>query len=69
MSGVKAGVQARILEKQSKAIYSHCAGHSLNLAILNSCSIHQSEIALTKSKLLLVGLKPQTKDHVLFKLL
>ena len=39
MSGVKAGVQAKIQEKQPKALYTHCAGHSLNLAILNSCSI------------------------------
>jgi len=39
MSGVRSGVQARIREKQPKALYTHCAGHSLNLAILNSCSI------------------------------
>ncbi len=39
MSGVKAGVQAIIQERQPKALYTHCAGHSLNLAILNSCSI------------------------------
>ena len=39
MSGVKAGVQAKILEKQPKALYTHCAGHSINLAILNSCSV------------------------------
>ena len=39
MSGGRAGVQARIIEKQPKAIYTHCAGHSLNLAIISSCSI------------------------------
>ena len=39
MSGERAGVQARIRERQLKALYTHCAGHSLNLAILNSCSI------------------------------
>ena len=39
MSGERAGVQARIRERQPKALYTHCAGHSLNLAILNSCSI------------------------------
>ena len=39
MAGEKAGVQARIREKQPKAIYTHCAGHSLSLAIMNSCSI------------------------------
>ncbi len=39
MSGERGGVQAKILEKQPKALYTHCAGHSLNLAILKSCSI------------------------------
>ena len=39
MSGAKSGVQARIREKQPKAIYTHCAGHSFNLAVLSSCSI------------------------------
>ena len=39
MSGARGGVQARICEKQPKAIYTHCAGHSLNLAIGNSCLV------------------------------
>ena len=39
MSGAKYGVQARIREKQRKSIYTHCAGHSFNLAVLSSCSI------------------------------
>ena len=39
MSGVKSGVQARIREKQPKAIHTHCASHSFNLAVLSSCSI------------------------------
>ena len=39
MSGAKTGVQARIRECQPKALYTHCASHSFNLAILNSCSI------------------------------
>ena len=49
MSVEKAGVQARIL-RQPKAIYTHCAGHSLNLI-----QFYQSEIALTRLKILLVG--------------
>jgi len=36
MSGAKAGVQARSLKL---SIYTHCAGHSLNLAIANFCSL------------------------------
>ena len=39
MSGAKSDVQARIREKQPKAIYIHCAGHSFNLTVLSSCSI------------------------------
>ncbi len=39
MAGTKAGVQARICEKKPKALYTHCAGHSLNLAIVSSCSV------------------------------
>ena len=39
ISCYRAGVQANICIKQPKALYTHCAGHSLNLAILNSCSV------------------------------
>ena len=34
MSGKKSGVQRLIRNKQLKAIYMHCAGHFLNLAIV-----------------------------------
>ena len=37
--GAKSGVPARIRDKQPKVIYTHCAGHSFNLAVLSSCSI------------------------------
>ena len=43
MSGHKNGVQARILEKQPKAMYTHCSGHALNLAIVKSCSVPEIE--------------------------
>ena len=39
MSGEKSGVQKRIRDEQPKAIYTHCAGHSFNLAILSSCTL------------------------------
>ena len=39
MSGEKSGVQKRIWERQPKAVYTHCAGHSLNLVIVSSCSV------------------------------
>jgi len=37
MSGQKSGVQKLIRDQQPKALYTHCAGHSLNLAIVTSC--------------------------------
>lgn len=39
MNGSKSGVQAMIWEKQPKALYTHCAGHSFNVVVQNSCSI------------------------------
>ena len=39
MSGEKSGVQKRIREKQPKALYTHCAGHSLNLVMVSSCFV------------------------------
>ena len=46
MSGYKSGVQARIQEKQPKAVYTHCAAHSLNLVIVKSCSVPEIRNAL-----------------------
>lgn len=39
MSGKYRGVQARILNLQPKAIYTHCASHRLNLSLLKACNI------------------------------
>ena len=36
MSGKKSGVANLISEKQPKAIYTHCYGHSLNLTVMDS---------------------------------
>ena len=33
MAGAKAGVAVRIAEKESQAVYTHCFGHALNLAV------------------------------------
>ena len=38
MSGEKLGVRRRIMEKQRKAMYTHCSGHSLNLVIAQACA-------------------------------
>lgn len=39
MKGEKSGVQKQIRDLQPKAVYTHCAGHSLNLSIVTACSI------------------------------
>lgn len=39
MKGHLNGVQTRISEIYPKALYTHCASHSLNLALSDSCSI------------------------------
>ena len=37
MAGEESGVQRRILNKQSKVLYTHCSGHSFNLVIAHAC--------------------------------
>ena len=39
MRGEKSSVQKQLLDRQSKALYTHCAGHSFNLALVSSCTI------------------------------
>lgn len=39
MSGKYKGVQARILNLQPKASYTHCASHRLNLTLLKACNV------------------------------
>ena len=67
MSGVKAGVQAKILEKQPKALYTHCAGHSINLAILNSCSVPSIRNCIDQIKGFTLWIKYSAKREGLLK--
>ena len=39
MKGVRSGVAKRILDKESRAIYTHCYGHSINLAVNDALKI------------------------------
>ena len=39
MSGSKSGVQKRIKDRQPKALYTHCASHSLSLSIVSFSSV------------------------------
>jgi len=38
MSGINKGVQARIMEQNPAALFTHCYCHSLNRALINSVS-------------------------------
>ena len=67
MSGVKAGVQARILEKQPKAIYTDCASHSLNLASLKSGSIPSIRNCIDEIKAFTRWIKASDKRSGLLK--
>ncbi len=67
MSGQKAGVQAKIREKQPKALYTHCAGHSLNLAILNSCSVPPIRNCIDQIKGFTIWIKYSPKREGLLK--
>ena len=63
MSGTKSGVQARIREKQPKAIYTHCAGHSFNLAVLSSCSIPSIRNCIDQIKSLTIFVKKLQREE------
>ena len=36
MSGARSGVEKRIMEEECRAVYTHCYGHSLNIAANNA---------------------------------
>ena len=63
MSGEKSGVQRRIMEKQPKALYTHCSSHSLNLVIAQACA-DPSETVFLLSRPSLIGLKHHQKGKV-----
>lgn len=42
MSGAKSGVAKRIQDEEPRAVYTHCYGHSINLAICDA--VKQSRI-------------------------
>ena len=61
MSGEKSGVQKRIREKQPKALYTHCAGHSLNLVMVSSCSVLIVRNTIDCIKSLILWIKASVK--------
>ena len=61
MSGQKSGVQKLICDQQPKAMYTHCAGHSLNLAIVTSCSILPIQRCISQVKSMTHWIKASPK--------
>ena len=64
MSDAKAGVQTQIRQQQPKP---HCAGHSFNLAIQNSCSIPCIIYCIDHIKSLTLFIKNSPKSEGLLK--
>ena len=50
MTGERSNVQKQIRDMQKKAFYTHHAWHSLNLAIVNSCSITPMQNCISQIK-------------------
>ena len=67
MSGEKLGAQRLIRNTQLKAIYTHCAGHFLNLAIVSSCSAPAISNCIEHVKNLTLWIKSSSKRESLLK--
>jgi len=67
MSGHTSGVQKLIRDKQPKAFYTHCAGHSLNLVIVKSCSVPAVRNCIAQIKSMTYWLKVSPKREGFFK--
>lgn len=65
MSGKYNGVQTVIRQKYSKALYVHCATHSLNLAVSTSCNIKSIRNCLGIVKKLYVFFNTPKRQNVL----
>ena len=50
MSSERCGVQAVVQRDAPLAIYTHCAGHRLNLVISHSCSVAEIRYMMDKVK-------------------
>jgi hypothetical protein len=64
MSGSKNGVAAKLLIKEKHAIYTHCYGHALNLAVGNTMKqskvcCEALELGFEVSKLIKINTPPK----------
>ena len=67
MKGEKSGVQKQIRDLQPKAVYTHCAGHSLNLSIVTACSIPLVSNCIEQIKSFTLWIKYSAKREGLLK--
>jgi hypothetical protein len=67
MSGCKAGVAKQIKDLNSKALYTHCHGHRLNLALCDvSTKLSYLNECITLVKALYVFVEGSAQRHALF---
>ena len=62
MSGIRTGVAKQILDVEPRALYTHCYGHSLNLAAsdtLQKCKLMKSALEITHEITKLVKYSPR----------
>ena len=68
MSGIRTGVATRINALESRALYTHCYGHALNLAVLDTLkSINSMEqcLEIVHEITKLVKKSPNNRDAIL----
>ena len=66
MSGIKTGVAKQIRDIEPRAFYTHCYGHSLNLAAsdtLQKCKLMKSALEVTHEMTKLIKLSPR-REHL-----
>ena len=67
-SGCRSGVAKRIMDNEPKAIYTHCYGHSLDLAISDTakrCDCINNALSITHEITKLIKKSPQREAHFL----
>ena len=62
MKGVRSGLVSRIQEVESRAVYTHCYGHSINLAVndaLKSSKLLKDALDMTHEVTKLIKYSPR----------
>ena len=67
MSGEKSVVQKQLRDIQPKALYTHCTGHSINLAIVSSCAIPSVSNCIDTIKSMTIWIRSSPKREGLLK--